>query len=317
MSPQSPDSASPRSLPSPVPPTGEPFSDSRAPKRARRGGLAVHIDEEDRPDSPSNMLRLITLSPHQPPLEERLQVLRELLDPHPMFVRLSRELKDSVYAEFMLETFSKNDIVFRRDESNDKFYVVQSGSACVDGRQDDEECIVRRGGFQGDLSLVQPSPKKKTLVAMSDLSIWSIEGGIYRYLVSRSSFRDFATLREFFLQCNEGRWMQVQSHDDLYTIIDGSHIEEYKEGMTVLAFESIPETVYVVKEGHMRRTSRHRSRDVTPGNCFGTEILTQDDPLPCSYSVQVTSPQAVVVCISRDAINAVDTVRSAILSFYN
>jgi len=274
--------------------------DDRRAKRQRRMAVSVTVDDDDGPDSPKNLMQRLSLVNKAVQLEDKTRRLLQLLSKHPLISHLSSDCLKRILNEFVLTEYNRSDTIFRRDDFDDKFYVVDKGFCCVegDGGYMTESGI---GSCFGDLSLVQPSPKRVTLVALCPVAMWSIDGGLFRFLISAHQLQQYDMIKSFVRV--HSRDLHLHLPSDISYVVDASTLAEFKLGDEVTSPTapslSQHETVFFVKEGEVELVTISSvdppiRRTIRAVAVFG-DLVCAPDFMPGYYTARCVSDSCVII----------------------
>lgn len=201
------------------------------------------LDDEDAPDSPKNLIASLSFAPSVQS-DEKIRRLTPLVLKHPLFSRLTKDILREVILEFNLEEYKRGDVIFRKEDMNDSFYVIEKGFCCTEGT-DPTESHSGAGSCFGDLSLIHPDAKKVTLVALCDVSVWSVDGAKVRFMMTSHQANQFHNLKNF-VQQHVDRF-GVTNHAELSFLLDGCTLVVLKRGEPVQG----PDSLFIVMSGEI------------------------------------------------------------------
>lgn len=259
----------------------------------------VTVDDDDGPDSPKNLLNHLSLVP-SPAIPDKMKRLHMLLRNHPILSRLAPDCLNRVFNEFMLSEYNRGDIVFRKDDPDDRFYVVEKGF-CIDPEHDNVNAPKSGiGATFGDISLVHPGHKRHTVQAICELSMWSIEGSLFRFMVSSHSLLQFERLKG--LVDHHAKHLALHLPRDVSYFVDFSSLIEVKQGGNIFDSPMVnmapADFVIFIQEGTVELCTLPGvqpadRRLLGPGGVFGETLLPTF--LPGQYVAVPTSEWAVII----------------------
>jgi hypothetical protein len=93
----------------------------------------------------------------------------------PIFAPLPRPVMEALAAALQTVRLSAGEVVFRRGDAGDRFYVIARGEVevDVDGR---EPVVLRPGDFFGEIALLGDRPRTATVRAMTPLEVYALPG---------------------------------------------------------------------------------------------------------------------------------------------
>lgn len=174
----------------------------RAQRKKRRLGISVFVDPiEDHPDN--HLVRHLNLCAANVPVRDKSRRLTQLLQSHPLFRSLSPEITRRVHNEFIHEVKHGGSVLFTAGEYSDVFYLVDDGEVDCVYSEDGVSTVLRKtaGDTLGDLALMQPCASAQTFtarIASVAVSLYSIEGGIFRFLLQNGMQLRYGQLKTFF-----------------------------------------------------------------------------------------------------------------------
>jgi putative ABC transport system ATP-binding protein len=95
--------------------------------------------------------------------------------------------------KMVIEKHAAGDVIFRRGDAGDRFYLVRSGVVEIDLYEGDrrQTASVEEGKFFGEMALIEDQPRRGTAVARVDSSLYSLtKDHFLAALVASKSFRD-------------------------------------------------------------------------------------------------------------------------------
>jgi len=106
--------------------------------------------------------------------DRELALLREI----PIFVLLPPVTLEQLASHLSHVRLAAGDVVFRRGEHGDRFYVVERGEVTVapEGRP---AATLRRGGSFGEIALLRVVPRTATVTARTDVELWALDRDIF------------------------------------------------------------------------------------------------------------------------------------------
>jgi MFS family permease len=106
--------------------------------------------------------------------ERELALLRDI----PIFAPLPPVTLEQLASHLSHVRVAAGDVVFRKGEDGDRFYVVEKGEVTVEpeGRP---AVTLGRGGYFGEIALLRDVPRTATVTARTDVELWALERDIF------------------------------------------------------------------------------------------------------------------------------------------
>ena len=219
----------------------------------RRGGISAVLDENDRPDSPHHILKKFSLSPSLS-LSEKEERLSPFLSTHSVFKSFPLSSLPLLLEEFVLMEYSQNQIICTPESRDDSFYLIETGIATrslspsplsqfsspfpLSDMKEEKELlepqeILSPGSSFGDLSLLQPASKPFTVQCRTDVSVWVLEGGVYRFLISQVNSACYEDMKAFLW--DRSSLFAINELSQLSLLVDSSSLIDKKYGEEIKA----------------------------------------------------------------------------------
>jgi MFS family permease len=105
---------------------------------------------------------------------ERLELLRRV----PIFAPLPPAVLEGIASTLERVDFAPGEIVFRRGDRGDRFYVVSGGEVEVDAGRE-EPVLLRAGDFFGEIALLSRIPRTATVSARTAVAAYALAGDAF------------------------------------------------------------------------------------------------------------------------------------------
>lgn len=163
------------------------------------------------------------------PAEESFQRLIQLTTRHPFLKGLSPESLSRVIEEMSYREYPCGHCFFSEGVVNDFFSLIESGEVEVTSPSATE--TRGRGASLGDDCLFAVSkPAQATAIARSKVGVWTIDGGVYRFVVVEASKQRHDALKAFV---DSLPW-QIDRSQFLEEVLEASQILSFAEHEVVL-----------------------------------------------------------------------------------
>ena len=106
--------------------------------------------------------------------EEELSLLRGV----PIFVPLPQVTLEQVASHLSQVRLAAGDVVFRRGDHGDRFYVVEAGEVIV-SPESRPPVTLGRGGYFGEIALLRDVPRTATVTARTEVELHALERDIF------------------------------------------------------------------------------------------------------------------------------------------
>jgi CRP-like cAMP-binding protein len=113
----------------------------------------------------------------------------KLLMSIPLFTYLSPDQLSFLIEHCKVESFKKDEVIFRQGDPGDKFYIIKEGAATICRAEEDERVLsktIGKGSVFGEIALVKNLPRTARVVAASDLCVLSITKNCFYELIGKS-----------------------------------------------------------------------------------------------------------------------------------
>jgi CRP-like cAMP-binding protein len=107
----------------------------------------------------------------------------------PLFSYLSPDQLKYLVGRCRVETFKKDDMLFRQDDVGDKLYIIKEGSVAISRFENDKRILLKTlgpGSVFGEISLVKNIPRPAGATAASDLSVLTVDKNGFYELTGKS-----------------------------------------------------------------------------------------------------------------------------------
>ena len=122
--------------------------------------------------------------PDQNPATKQKQ-REEILASVDLFSRLSDEQRKEIAAATGIRTFGNGEVIVRQDAPGESMFIVCAGSVAVvlepGGR---EVARIKKGGYFGEMSLLNGEPRSASVLARGDAAVLELDASIFRKLAA-------------------------------------------------------------------------------------------------------------------------------------
>ncbi|GLI69549.1 hypothetical protein VaNZ11_014092 [Volvox africanus] len=173
--------------------------------------------------------------------------------------------------------FKKGDVVFKKGEQGDMFYIVQSGSFMVVDENNKELAQVREGGCFGELALLRSDVRAATVLATADSSVLTLSREQFTKLLGnltqmRSLWR-FEALKKVPL-------LSALDTTTRSSLANALRSVSFKAGEDVIRQGDIGDRFYIVERGELGvfKDRQGPIKTYGPGAYFGELALLRNEP---------------------------------------
>ena len=113
----------------------------------------------------------------------------KLLMSIPLFTYLSPDQLCYLIEHCVVESFKKDDVIFKQGDRGDKFYIIKEGLVAISRIENDTLVLqktLEKGSVFGEIALVKNLPRTAQATAASDLSVLSIGKDCFYELIGKS-----------------------------------------------------------------------------------------------------------------------------------
>lgn len=176
------------------------------------------------------------------------------------------------------ETFKEGDVIVKKGDPGDKFYVVKEGKVVIRDIEVGGKKFADQTGeeYFGERALVRDEPRAANVVALENTSVLSISGSLFLELLGN--------LKDLIIRTNDVRKLKgmiafseaviaASEYQNLTALIedvklDANETPIFKEG------ESVAGALYIVRSGKITVTSSTAPTKVlTAGGIFGEQFI--------------------------------------------
>ena len=213
-----------------------------------------------------------------------------------------KKLSKALYVEHYL----KDQIIFRKGDSSDKFYIIIFGA--VDAYNQDKDGTLAYFGTLypgkqiGERGLVRSQPRSLTMITKEDTYLLTLNAEDFIVLLSKDVFklleRKLHFIEKFFP--NVRKYTYVKKERIAYSM----SLEDFKRSQHVIIKGSSNEFLYFISEGELALSLEFGDKitanvvKLGPGNCFGEECVLMG--MRSYYNVVVLSERALLYVIRRN-----------------
>jgi len=209
-----------------------------------------------------------------------------------------KEVFDAMFEEF----HKAGEVIIRQgDEDGDQFYVVDDGECDVfvekDGVSEKVQHVTPGGSF-GELALIYNTPRAATVIATTDVRLWSINRVTYRKVLMDSTTRKRTMYEEFL---DKVPILRPLLKYERLTVADALEPANYGSNEVVVRQGEPGDVFYIIVEGTaqvLQTDSMGIEKEVAklgPSDYFGEIALLTDRPR--AATVIAVSP---LKCVKMD-----------------
>lgn len=239
--------------------------------------------------------------------EERANI-KECIDKNALFNRLDEDSLNTIVDAFeKLVVNSGTNIINQGDVEADHFYLVQDGSAEAvrDGK------IVKRYGHSdgfGELALLYNQARGATVRATSDLTLWSLDRGIFKKTIVLGEIEKRERRRSFLLKCE---LLEELSEVEAMTLSDALTTIQFDAGDVIIEQGQPGNNFFIVESGKVDCVKDGNVvASLEAGSYFGEIALMFDKPRQATV---VAMEYSVVLSLDRKTFQRLLGPLSAIL----
>lgn len=211
--------------------------------------------------------------------EETTNFLQDALQDNFVFEKIPQEQQDTLIKSMEPEDAAEGDVIIKKGDSGDYFYVLESGNVCVvyGGKAD----IYTRGYSFGELALIYDVPRAVTCIAASACKLWKIGRQHFRSCMAVNATEEEAKLS---LTLRNVPLLSSLSGSQLKKAIDCFSLESFAKGETVIQKGDTGDTFYIIQKGEVlvkdigTGSSQFVDFTMKEGEYFGERALLTDEP---------------------------------------
>eukprot|EP00605_Chrysophyceae_sp_TOSAG23-4_P001832 GSChrysophyteH1.ASY1.ANO1.2022.1 assembled CDS len=209
-------------------------------------------------------------------MEEKLKFLSSVK----LFDKFNESTLERIAEVMELKNFQKNEIIFRRGETGECFYMVQKGkvsiyqSSLTGGRTE----LVRMGPgkFFGELALLNNAPRGASACTLDKTSCWIVDRSHFVALVGSVEEARGESIGVEILK--KVKLMQGISEKHLVTVSRRLKTVEFSEGETIINQGEDGDTFYMVATGEVKVEINHvQVASLGEGAFFGEASLMKNE----------------------------------------
>ena len=136
--------------------------------------------------------------------EEHSSSLLHLLQNFPFFQNIDRNDLEDVVKSFHLRTYRKNEIIIRRGDRGDNFYIVVSGKVSVLNENGLSIALLQEGEVFGEMSLLSDEDASATVQAVADSDILFASNRDFKKILN-----NYPVLQQYFARLLAKRLSQT------------------------------------------------------------------------------------------------------------
>ncbi|AFZ79397.1 cAMP-dependent protein kinase type I-beta regulatory subunit, putative [Theileria equi strain WA] len=124
---------------------------------------------------------------HEKTAEEEAKI-RSIIVKCFLFSSLSHADLDVLVKAFDFQNASAGDVIIKQGDDGDKLFIIESGSADFTKKSLHSEevkflCTMDDGQYFGELALMYNTPRAATVVAKTDMRLWTLDRGTFNHIV--------------------------------------------------------------------------------------------------------------------------------------
>ncbi|EJK70914.1 hypothetical protein THAOC_07689, partial [Thalassiosira oceanica] len=227
--------------------------------------------------------------------EDTRALIYESIKSNDLFEDDSKEELVSLIDVFKPLSHKRGDKVITRGSTGDEFYVVESGNLSihmqVDGQDESanptkNEVKVgdyKRGSTFGELALIYGSPRAATIIATTDVKLWTLDRETYRNLISLIRYEEHQRKREFLDSCvvSGQHFSDIFETWQIEDLTIATKIDQFKKGDVILREGELGDTMFVIRTGTVESSLKGKLQEnIGEKRVIGTTSLTKGNVAP-------------------------------------
>jgi cAMP-dependent protein kinase regulator len=187
-----------------------------------------------------------------PKTEEELSKIRDILLKCVLFEHLCDEQLLAVKEAMFPVSKEEDEVIIKRGDDGDNFYIIESGSVDVYIDQSTEECsnLVNSysdGDSFGELAIMYNSPRAATCIARrGPVKLWALDRASFKVILMKAAISK-RNLYKTFLR--EVPILSELTDREILTIADSLHEDNFDDGSIVFEEGTCGDRFYIIKEG--------------------------------------------------------------------
>mmetsp|Transcript_33292 Transcript_33292/g.50216 ORF Transcript_33292/g.50216 Transcript_33292/m.50216 type:complete len:802 (+) Transcript_33292:120-2525(+) len=209
---------------------------------------------------------------------------RNLIKDLKLFEGLEEKDLNKLAENMIPRTFSKGEVVFRKDDVGDRFYVLQEGSVDLTevsaGGTKYDDVQLKSGDFFGERALILKEPRAATCTAATGVIALSVDSDTFKNVMGNLGT---LVMRKTDKRTLLGIELFKRTHldeNDVAALSNCIGDEKFRSNSTIFNEGSkIPAALYLVRKGKVELTKRNDdnfSQTIGPGGYFGEDMLKLD-----------------------------------------
>jgi CRP-like cAMP-binding protein len=202
----------------------------------------------------------------------------------PMLGDLSMDAVNELAGRVTLRRAARGEVVVRRGERADAFYVVRSGRVhVVDDLPSGDQPVLRSlgaGEAFGELALLQAGPRTATVVAAEDTELFVVDKGSFdRLLAGSLAMPDVTTTRSSIEEVWALPPFRHLAAAEARALAEAGRWQTYPPGADIVRQGEPGDVFYVIAGGRLAVTENGAEvRELVRGDHFGELALLNDAP---------------------------------------
>ena len=282
-----------------VVPAGKSFGDlallnSSARTATVRAGTICKLWTLDR-----QTLRTFLAEQERKELTEKMEFLRSVK----LFEQISDYTLEKIAEVMQQQTFDPKQVIFRRGEAGESFYMVQSGRVSIfttsitGGRTE----LVRLGNkkFFGELALLDNAPRKASAAAIDKTTCWTVDRSNFIALVGSVKQAREESIGVQILK--KVKLMEGLTDKQLITVARCLKPAEFKKGDAIINQGEDGDTFYMIAQGEVNVEINHvQVAHLGDSAFFGEGSLIKNEKRSATV---IACTDVACLCLSRDDFN--------------
>lgn len=217
---------------------------------------------------------------------EQKQRIQDILDNSFLFSSLDVEDIDVVLAAFKEVSVKKGETLIEQGADGDKLYLIEEGEAevfktrVVDEKTGKTETVkvntMKKGDTVGELALMYNAPRAATVIAATDLKLWSLDRETFGHIVRDAA----AKKREMYEESlKEVALLKDVDPYERSKVADALKTQTYEAGDEIITEGQEGDTFYLLLDGEAEALKGGKVvMDYKRGGYFGELALLKNQP---------------------------------------
>lgn len=237
--------------------------------KVRRKQIMNNPDEFD-PNATSTELQEFKKS------EATIKLLEGALSGHYLFESLHDDDMKTIIDCMRPVTASDGEYVIREGEIGDLFYCLESGKCVATVEGVGQVMEYKASGCFGELALIYNSPRAASVVAKDECQLWTLELGVFRTILAKTSSNRTMERCDFLKNCP---FLDSLSNDQITKLSGALDSSTFDDGEFIVRQGGAGTDFFIIEEGEVKCTQTKASgREVElitlrAGDYFGEMAL--------------------------------------------